>query len=102
MSTRVILRVGATAAVFLAGLWIGRASIVHADSKNRVFELRTYTANEGKLAEVNARFRDQTMKLFKKHGLTSIGYWLPTDDPLSKNTFVYMLAFPNRDAAKKS
>ena len=39
-----------------------------------VFELRTYTTHEGKLDALNARFRDHTVGLFKKHGIESIGY----------------------------
>ena len=32
--------------------------------KPRVFELREYTASEGNLAALDARFRDHTIKLF--------------------------------------
>ena len=45
----------------------------------RVFELRTYTAAPGKLENLNARFRDHTVKLFEKHGMTNIGYWNPIE-----------------------
>ena len=45
-----------------------------------VYELRTYTTNEDKLDALNARFRDHTVRLFKKHGIESIGYWVPTDE----------------------
>lgn len=41
----------------------------------RAFELRTYTTNEGKLPNINARFRDHTCKLFEKHGITNLAYW---------------------------
>jgi hypothetical protein len=34
--------------------------------------------------------------------MTSVGYFAPSDDPLSKNTLIYILEFPSRDAAKKS
>jgi len=72
------------------------------EAKGRVFELRTYTANEGKLGELQARFRNHVMKLFEKHGMTNVGYWSPQDEPLSKNTLVYILAHPSRQAAKAS
>ena len=101
MTVKPILKVAVIAAVFIGGDWAGKASGVKAAS-NRVFELRVYTANPGKLDALNARFRDHTLQLFKKHGMENVGYWLPTDDPKSNDTFVYMLAFPNRDAAKKS
>jgi len=74
---------------------------VHA-AENRVFEIRTYTAPEGKLDELHARFRNHTVDIFKKHGMESIAYFAPQDDPLKKNTLIYILAFPSRDAAKKS
>lgn len=66
----------------------------------RVFEMRTYYANEGKLEALHARFRDQTVKLFKKHGIENIGYWVPADN--KDNTLVYVLAYPSRDARSAS
>jgi uncharacterized protein (DUF1330 family) len=69
----------------------------------RVFELRTYTASPGKLDDLNKRFRDHTMRIFESHGMTNIGYWTPMDEDKGKgNTLVYILAFPNRQAATKS
>jgi hypothetical protein len=64
-----------------------------------VYELRVYHAAEGKLDALLARFRDHTMKLFEKHGIKNVAYWLPTDDPLKGNTLIYMLVHPSRDAA---
>jgi len=84
-----------------AGYWAGHTTSAQAAS-TRVFEIRTYTAEPGKLDALHARFRDHTVQIFKKHGMTSVGYFAPQDDPLSKNTLVYVLAFPSRDAAKKS
>lgn len=68
----------------------------------RVFEIRTYTAEPGKLQDLLKRFRDHTCQLFEKHGMTNIGYWVPTDEPRSQNTLIYILAHKNRDAAKQS
>ncbi len=67
-----------------------------------VFEIRTYTAEPGKLEAMHARFRDHVLRLFSKHGITNVGYFAPTDEPLSKNTLIYILAFPSREAALKS
>jgi hypothetical protein len=67
-----------------------------------VFELRTYTTNEGKLDALNARFRDHTVKLFEKHGIESLGYWVPTDEEKSKNTLIYIIKHKSREAAKES
>ena len=67
-----------------------------------VYELRTYTTNEGKLDALNARFRDHTVALFDKHGMESVGYWVPTDDPESQNTLIYVLEHDSREAAQVS
>lgn len=93
-----------TAAILTAGA-LGIAGIAAAASPkrdDRFFEMRTYIANPGKMSALHARFRDHTCKLFEKHGMTNIGYWIPTDGPASKNTLVYILAFPSREAAKKA
>lgn len=70
---------------------------------SRCFEMRTYYAAPGKLEELNARFRDHTCALFKKHGMEIVGFWIPTDaDKGADNTLVYILAHQSREAAKKS
>lgn len=95
-----------TLGIFASGFVVGNvhqtASTVSAQAGGRVFELRTYTAPAGKLEELHARFRNHTRRIFDRHGMTSVGYWRPTDTPLSENTMVYLLSFPNREAAKKS
>ena len=68
----------------------------------RVFELRTYTAKPGKIDELHARFRDHTLKLFEKHHMTVIGFWKPTDAEQAKQKLVYLLGFPNQEAAAQS
>ena len=68
----------------------------------RFFEMRIYTAAEGKLDDLHKRFRDHTNKLFEKHGMTLIGYWTPTDGPKSKDTLIYILAYPSQEAREKS
>ena len=71
-------------------------------AKERVFEMRTYIAAPGKLDDLNARFRNHTNTLFKKHGMEMIGYWTPTADPAANNTLIYILAYPSKDAADKA
>jgi hypothetical protein len=73
-----------------------------ARAEGRIFELRTYTAAEGKLPALEARFRDDTTRIFKKHHMDVIGYWVPQDGDKAKNTFIYILAFPNRAAADQA
>jgi hypothetical protein len=86
---------------FLMGAAFGPADRVHAQA-TRVFELRTYTAPEGKLGDLHARFRNYTLRIFQKHGMTNVIYLAPQDAPLSQNTLVYLLAHESREAAKRS
>ena len=75
---------------------------VNAQAGARVYELRTYTANDGKLDALHARFRDHTLRLFEKHGMENVVYLAPTDAPLATNTLVYLLAHESREAAAAS
>jgi hypothetical protein len=68
----------------------------------RVFEIRTYTVDAGSLSALLSRFRDHTIGIFNKHGMTSIGYWTPLDTALAKTTLIYVLAHPSRDAATQN
>jgi hypothetical protein len=67
-----------------------------------VFELRTYHTNEGKLDALHARFRDHTVGLFKKHGMTSVGYWVPTEGDGAGKTLIYLMQYPNLEARAAS
>jgi hypothetical protein len=70
---------------------------------SRCFEMRTYYAAPGKLEALNARFRDHTCALFRKHGMEIIGFWIPMDkDQGAENKLVYVLAHKSREAAGKS
>lgn len=64
------------------------------------FEMRTYYCNPGKLPDLEARFRNHTMALFEKHGMTNIGYWVPLDN--SENKLVYLLGYPDRASRDRS
>jgi hypothetical protein len=71
--------------------------------ERRVFELRTYKATPEKLDDLHARFRDHTMKLFSKHGMTHYGYFTPIDkEKGADDTLIYILAHKSRDAADAS
>jgi NIPSNAP len=63
---------------------------------SRVFEMRTYYTHPGRLDALNKRFREHTTRLFKKHGMENVGYWVPADKP---DVLVYILAYPSRQAA---
>ena len=67
------------------------------------FELRTYHASPGKLDDLNTRFREHTIEIFKTHGMESVGYWTPADEDDGRDsTLVYMIAHKSRDAAAGS
>ncbi len=68
------------------------------------YELRTYHAAPGKAAALHARFRDHTVALFQKHGMTNILYGVPRADSgeAEENILVYLLAYPDRDARETS
>jgi hypothetical protein len=68
-------------------------------AEDRVYELRTYYTVPGRLDALLARFRDHTTRLFEKHGMVNVGYWIPKDKP---NTLIYLLSHKSADAAKKS
>jgi hypothetical protein len=81
-------------------LALGLPTAKAADNDTRLYELRIYTAAPGKLDDLNARFRDHTTKLFTKHGITNVGYWVPVDK--ADNRLIYLLAFPDKEAQQKS
>ncbi|HET7723561.1 MAG TPA: NIPSNAP family protein [Propionibacteriaceae bacterium] len=65
----------------------------------RTYELRTYVAEPGQLDLLLDRFRDHTVELFARHGMTSIGYWLSDKD---EDTLLYLLAHEDRASAAES
>ena len=67
-----------------------------------VYELRTYTTHPGKLDTLHARFRNHTIKLFEKHGMTNMMYWVPQDEPRKSNTLIYVVKHKSRQAAEAS
>ena len=106
METRKHFVFAGVAIVFGVGFMLGSTTQgiqdAQAQSADRVFELRTYTAPEGKLVNLQARFRDHTTRLFEQHGMTNIGYWTPQNEPNSLNTLVYIISHDSREAAAAS
>ena len=74
----------------------------NAESAHRVYELRLYHVNPGKMDELRDRFGNHTDSIFKRHNMKSIGYWIPEDPPSSQNLFVYILEHPSRPEAEKN
>lgn len=89
-------------ATLLSGLFFLAAGLSHSED-DPVFELRIYTTNEGKLDDLLTRFRDHTCRLFEKHGITNIGYWVPVkEEDGASNTLIYVISHKSREAAKAS
>jgi hypothetical protein len=86
-------------AAFVAGLLFSSPALA-ADKDMRVYEMRTYHAHPGKLDPLHARFRDHTVKLFEKHGMTNVAYWVPLEN--ADNKLIYVLAHASREARDKA
>ena len=87
------------AATLLPSLW----AVAQQENSNQttgVFELRVYHVAPGKLGDLEARFRDHTIKIFDRHGMRSIAYWTPINEPEKSNTLIYILHHPSREAAE--
>jgi NIPSNAP len=87
----------ASASLLLSGAVQGQPART---SDASFYEMRTYYAPPGKLDDLNARFRDHTLKIFEKHGMRNIGYWVPVENP--ENKLIYVLSFPSRQACEQS
>lgn len=64
-----------------------------------VYEIRTYRANPGRMEALQKHMREKSLPLFKKHGLTPIGFWVPKDQP---NTLIYILVFKDMATYEKA
>ena len=94
--------VAAFAAGFTARGILPGEVVTYAQSASRVYELRTYTAAEGKLDALHGRFKDHILGFFKKHGMTNVVYFKPMDAPLSQTTLIYLLSHESRESAARS
>lgn len=75
--------------------------LVPAEEKNPTcFELRTYRAHEGKLDALHDRFRNHTLQLFEKHGMTNLIYWEPVEN--DEGLLIYLLGYPDRKSRDAS
>src|ERR1041385_2931949 len=99
MTVKNFLHLSLAVSAMLAAGSLLITTVIHAQARSRVFELRTYTTHEGKLDALNARFRNHTTRIFQKHGMTNVGYWVPQDKP---NTLIYIISHASRDAAKQN
>jgi hypothetical protein len=99
---RTLLQALPAAALLPASLWAAGSQQENANppqAETGVYELRIYHAAPGKMGDLQSRFRDHTIKLFDRHGMKSIAYWTPVDEPDRSNTLIYILRHPSREAA---
>lgn len=89
---------------FLSMSSMGAPASVRAEepAAPRYFEMRTYICHDGRLEALHKRFREHTTRLFEKHGMTNVGYWVPAQGDEAANTLVYLLAYPNAEARAAS
>jgi hypothetical protein len=95
--------------ILLAGLLLSGSASLDRDTdtetyaaSERIFEKRTYTTYDGKLEDLHRRFKDHTLRLFEKHGMRNLGYWIPVDEELSENTLIFILVHENLEAAERN
>jgi len=92
--------------ILAAGLVLGAslqfALAAGAEPAGKVFEIRTYHTFPGRLDALHKRFREHTTRLFEKHGMTNVGYWVPQDSPARETTLIYVISHASREAAKAS
>ena len=89
-----------------AGLVLGASlALVHAadtPQAARVFEIRTYHTFPGRLDALNKRFREHTMRIFTKHGMTNVAYWTFEDSLAKESTLIYVISHASREQARKN
>jgi hypothetical protein len=98
---RTLLKTLPAAALLAPSLWTEArdAASQQAQDSSGVYELRIYHTAPGKLPDLLTRFREHTIKIFDQHGMKSIAYWVPIDEPEKSNTLIYILYHPSREAA---
>jgi hypothetical protein len=97
---KIVLKTDST---FLAAADFSPALTPQKSAVPRVFSLHTYTAADGKLAALDARYRDHIRALYAQHGITDVAYWHPLDaDKGAGKALVFLLAYPSRDESNKS
>ena len=101
-----IVALAALAASFVAG-YAARdlapaAPVVQAQGAGKVFEMRTYVVPADRFAALDTRFRDHTLRMFQKHGMTNVAYFRPQDPAKATTTLVYLLSHASRQAADAS
>lgn len=64
------------------------------NSDTRYYEMRIYYCHPGRLDALIQRFTNHTTKIFEKHGMTNVGYWIPNNN--TENALYYILSYPSQ------
>jgi NIPSNAP len=98
---RALLQALPAATLFPRSLWAAsqQDNANAAPAATGVFELRVYHVAPGKLGDLLSRFREHTIQIFDRHGMKSVAYWTPLDEPEKSDTLIYILQHPSREAA---
>lgn len=99
MSMKSVLLVAVGLVLGASLSWVRAAD---APTPARVFEIRTYHTFPGRLEALHKRFREHTMKIFEKHGMTNVAYWTFEDSPAKESTLIYVISHASREQAKKN
>ncbi|GIX08256.1 MAG: NIPSNAP family protein [Candidatus Poribacteria bacterium] len=67
-----------------------------------IYEHRTYVIPPGRMGEILARFRDHTMRLFQRHGIEVVGFWVTDIGPRSYGELVYLCRFSDLNARQEA
>ena len=87
--------------LLLLSLMLATSLMATAQRKDtRCYEMRIYYCEPGKLPDLINRFRNHTTKLFEKHGMTNVGYWVPLHN--DDNALYYVLSYPSKAAREES
>lgn len=92
--------VALAALAFAGGVALGQQHTLSAQAAAHIYEIRTYTAAEGKLPAVLKRFRDHELPIFERNGMHAVLYSVAAEPPLSQNTFIYILEHASRESAR--
>ena len=99
-------KIGKTVCFSLLSLLIclgaGLFEVSSAQEDGKVYELRIYTATPGNLDNLQARFRDHTIRIFNNHGMKIVGFWTPTSEEDADDTLIYVLEHASQEAANAS
>lgn len=83
-----------------ASLFFSAITASAQEQPGRYFEMRTYYCHPGRLDALIERFTNHTTRIFEKHGMTNIGYWVPENN--NENMLIYILAYPDRKSRDAS